>query len=121
MRTFQVPFPPLLYVGYSSSSLLHLILRFHFISPTDLLNSYPKQHIITFHVFLIYVPNFILLFILSYNLFRNLSKYFLHHAQFRTDKSEILAHSVHIPTHLAGGHYRHHGIHLATKIPFFNV
>ena len=52
------------------------------------------------------IPNYLL---------RNFSKDFQHFAQYRTDESKILTHSVHIPKCYGGCHYRHQGIHLAIQ------
>jgi len=51
MRRFQLAFLPLLYVGYSSSAVLYVILRFHIIGPTDLLHPSPTKLFKTSNVF----------------------------------------------------------------------
>ena len=66
-----------------------------------------------FPLFFSYFPNFSSVFI-TYNLSRNLSKYFQQCAQYRTDKSKILTQSFHIPTRFGGGHYRQQEIHLVS-------
>ena len=56
--------------------------------------------------------------LIPHYLLSNLSKDFQHFAQYRTDESKILTHSVHIPTCYGGGHCRFQGIHLAIQQRF---
>lgn len=114
MWRFQLVFLSLLYVGYSASAWLYVILNIHIIAPTDPLHPSPTQHIKTSRVFFIYFLNVTTLFT-PYYLLSNLSKDFQHFAQYRTDESKILTNSVPIPTCYSGGHYRHQGTHLAIQ------
>jgi hypothetical protein len=97
-----------------------VILRFHFTSPAELLHPSSTQHIKISHAFFIYVPNFTLLCI-SYYLLSNLSQHFQKYAQYGTDQSKILKHSVHIPAPFAGGHYPRHVIPLQAKTALYGV
>jgi hypothetical protein len=93
--TILVSLLSLFYVGYSSSALLCVILRSHFISPTDLLHPSPTQHFKTSHVFFIYFLKFTLIFIWCV-LLRYLSNNFQQYGtdQYGTDQSKTLTQSV---------------------------